>query len=87
VKPFRTEKIVVFPSDKFSPSFQVGQALNAADMAGLRSGERRLYVYGHIRYEDVFGVVRNTKFRLMYGSAENLKIGRLVWADDGNEQD
>jgi hypothetical protein len=87
LQSFRPETISIFPSDNFSPVITLAQPLNSADMAGLQSGNRRLYVYGHIKYEDVFGQTRNTGFRLMYGGADNLSIGRMLWAEAGSYDD
>jgi hypothetical protein len=84
---FRPEKIVLFPTDKDTFPIELADPLNAPDMAGLRSGERRLYVYGCIQYVDVFGSTRTTKFRLFYGGKDTLRIGRLAWAEEGNEAD
>ena len=86
-RPFRSERIVLFPTDGTTPTFELADPFNAADMAGLQSGNRRLYVYGQIRYTDAFDHDRNTYFRLMYGGSLNMSLGRLVWAETGNDQD
>jgi hypothetical protein len=43
-----------------------------------------VYVYGEVRYSDVFGVERSTKYRLMYGGAQRSLGTSLKPCPDGN---
>ena len=51
----------------------------------LGTPEATLYVYGEIRYRDVFGEERNTKYRLVYGGSEPIDDKHLKPDVDGNE--
>jgi type II secretory pathway pseudopilin PulG len=84
VQPFKPDKVVLFPTDGFTATFDIG-ALNKVDMAGLNEGSRRLYVYGEIDYRDAFEARWCTRFRLIYGSQQMLKIGRMALAENGKE--
>jgi hypothetical protein len=44
-----------------------------------------VYVYGEIRYKDVFGRKQWTKYRLMMGGPAGTSGGLLVGCDDGNQ--
>jgi hypothetical protein len=49
----------------------------------------RFYVYGEVKYRDAFGVLRCTRFRLIYGGevATRLPAPRMGAAPEGNEID
>lgn len=83
-QPFKPEKFILFPTDVFSAFWTIGK-LNAADMEGLKTGQRLLYVYGEITYLDAFNNKRWTKFRLFYGGDALMSIGRLGYAAEGND--
>ena len=62
--------------------------LTAQEIAGLRNGTKAIYVYGEIRYWDIFGKKeRFTKYRLLH-NWESGPIGEstvLSASDEGNE--
>jgi hypothetical protein len=84
IQDFRPDKIVLFPTDGFTTTFDIG-ALDQIDMDGL-ANSRWLYAYGEIDYLDAFEKKRCTKFRLMYGG-QLLKLERMAIAGNGNEID
>jgi hypothetical protein len=86
-QPLRDETIILFPTDTFGPAFNLDKALNSTDIAGLEKGDRRLYFYGKVNYLDAFGCLHFTKFRLIYGGAKSVELGRMGWAEEGNETD
>jgi hypothetical protein len=51
----------------------------------LSEGKLIAFVYGEIRYRDVFGKRRWTKYRLMAGGPVGYRDGRLVGCQEGNE--
>ena len=58
-----------------------GRELTEDDRRELRSGAKRLHVYGDIRYKDAFGRERFTRYRLMSIHLNSA----LIVCDDGNE--
>ena len=58
---------------------------NAVHLLGTPAGT--IYVYGQIRYTDVFRAKRVTNYRLMYGGAEGVRGGLLKYDVDGNNSD
>jgi hypothetical protein len=52
-------------------------------LALLGSDKFTLYVYGEIRYRDIFGKERRTQYRLLHGGSESV---RKIMAKDGSEQ-
>jgi hypothetical protein len=51
----------------------------------IGTSEGTIYVYGEIRYEDVFGIEHFTKYRLMHGGQEKPPPGVLSPCEEGNE--
>jgi len=49
------------------------------------SGTRIAYVYGEVRYKDVFGTERRTEYRLMMGGPAGVRGSQLVGCDEGNK--
>ncbi len=49
--------------------------------------EGTVYVYGEIRYNDVFGRSHISKYKFMYGGSEPVIPGALKPCADGNESD
>jgi hypothetical protein len=49
------------------------------------NGTRIAFVYGKVRYKDVFGTERWTEYRLMIGGAAGVRGNQLVGCDEGNE--
>jgi hypothetical protein len=61
--------------------------LDAEAVATIRDGSAyRLYVWGEVRYFDIFNIERVTKFRLMQGGP-NFRPGKLEICEEGNEAD
>jgi hypothetical protein len=61
--------------------------LDAEAVATIRAGSAyRLYVWGEVRYLDVFNVERKTKFRFMQGGA-NFRPNHLEICEEGNVAD
>jgi hypothetical protein len=61
--------------------------LDAEAVATIKDGSAyRLYVWGEVRYFDIFDIERVTKFRLMQGG-ENFRPGKLEICEEGNEAD
>jgi hypothetical protein len=51
-----------------------------------QDGQRGLYVFGDVTYEDAFGKERLTTFRLLYGGGEMIHpAGNLASCEEGNE--
>ncbi len=55
------------------------------DLIGTPEGT--IYVYGEIRYKDVFGYQHYCKYKFMYGGSEPNTPGTLKPCPDGNEAD
>ena len=55
------------------------------DLIGTAEGT--IYVYGEIRYKDVFGHGHYCKYKFMYGGSEPTRAGTLKPCPDGNEAD
>lgn len=51
----------------------------------LSEGKLVAFVYGEVRYKDVFGRRQWTKYRLMTGGPFGFAEGQLVGCDEGNE--
>jgi hypothetical protein len=54
-------------------------------VAGLSNGTLIVFVYGEIRYRDILGNARQTKFRFMMGGQAGFRGGMLVGCEEGNE--
>jgi hypothetical protein len=61
------------------------RALAEAEIAAIHGGEAAVYVFGDVRYIDVFDKPRRTKFAVMYGGAAKSVSSRLAFYKDGNE--
>jgi hypothetical protein len=55
--------------------------------ADFVSGAKGLFAYGEIRYVDVFGAKRSTKFCHQFGGKYGTRAGRMGVCDVGNEAD
>ncbi|MCP1844036.1 hypothetical protein J2R78_007003 [Bradyrhizobium sp. USDA 4538] len=71
---------VIFYANKIPP-------VPAPAIPALGTAEGTVYVYGAIRYRDVFGRHRTTKYRLMHGGREPSRNGLMKRDHDGNEAD
>jgi hypothetical protein len=63
----------------------LGKILTDPQKASLADGTGVVYVYGTIRYRDVFGKHRCTKYRLMIGGPVGVRGGQLTACEEGNE--
>lgn len=54
--------ITVFPRFSFEARRMASSIFNAQDIANLISGTHRIYIYGRIVYDDIFGRTRETNF-------------------------
>jgi hypothetical protein len=51
----------------------------------LANGTGIIYVYGEIRYRDVFGLKHWTKYRYMIGGPVGLRGEQMAGCEEGNE--
>lgn len=58
--------------------------LSSAELAELIHGSRAVFVYGQIQYEDVFGKIRETTFRVFKGGGVGIVGTAMVPAREGN---
>jgi hypothetical protein len=70
---------------KFDIPPEAVPVLNARIIEDLRKGDRAIFVYGEVRYRDVFGLRRYTKYRLFIGGPTGLRGTSLAAHDEGNE--
>jgi hypothetical protein len=54
-------------------------------VAGLSNGTLIAFVYGEIRYTDIFGKARWTQYRFMMGGPVGFRDGQLVGCEESNE--
>lgn len=58
--------------------------LTRESLQALSDGSLTLFVIGHVRYRDAFGIQRNTKYRYRYGGPVGMTMGQ---DQEGNEAD
>jgi hypothetical protein len=58
--------------------------LSGEQMTEFQEGKIAFFVFGELRYTDVFDQERLTKFRFRYG-ADGIAFGRLATCEEGNE--
>lgn len=63
------------------------KTLSDAEIAAIKAGTSAVYVHGEISYEDAFGQVRKTWFRLYKGGNAGLENAALPTAPEGNDFD
>ena len=71
-------------------TLRMDKRLTEEEIAGLRTGVKAIYCHGEIRYRDVFGKNRWTRYRCMYVTPACGVIGigtDLVYCEEGNEAD
>jgi hypothetical protein len=66
------------------PRYSTGEAKSEL-VAGLSNGTLIVFVYGEIRYTDIFGKARWTQYRFMMGGPVGFRDGLLVGCGEGNE--
>jgi hypothetical protein len=60
--------------------------LNEQERRDLVDGQMAIFVYGEIRFTDVFGRAQRTRYRYMLGGPHGVRSGgTLVACEDGNE--
>ena len=66
VIPKEKSRIVIHPGQGFGSTISADNPITSADVQRLREDpEYRVFLYGLIEYEDIFGIPRATKFRWM----------------------
>jgi len=73
------------PGNKTSPVTLAERPLTSTGQISLTSGTSAVWVYGEIRYRDVFWCKRRTKYRLMIGGPFGASGGQMVGCEEGNE--
>lgn len=65
------------------------KALDEGDASDLSVGARRFYLWGEIRYDDIFGHEHRTRFRLFHRVYERGGKPMQIWSycDEGNDAD
>jgi len=61
------------------------QTLTPEEQSDIRAGKLRLFAFGVIYYDDVFGKSHTTEFRMDYGGEEAIRLGKMRWTEAGNE--
>lgn len=61
--------------------------LTTEDMAVLQSGKKAIFVYGEVRYQDIFKKIRFTKYRMFIGGPVGIRSIALSSHERGNEAD
>lgn len=89
-----TSKIVIHPGVRFNTLAYMERVLTVEEVAALNNdGEIRLYVYGEITYEDIFGTPHKTAFRASTISPKRLPANfpknprGYRYCEEGNEAD
>ena len=62
-----------------------GRPLEAEEKKDITEGKGAIYVYGEVRYRDVFGKRRWSKYRFMMGGPVGIRGGQLATCEEGNE--
>jgi hypothetical protein len=74
----------VSPVSIADPRYSTGEAKSEL-VARLSNGTLIAFVYGEIRYTDIFGKARWTQYRFMMGGPVGFRDGQLVGCEEGNE--
>jgi hypothetical protein len=73
------------PGNETSPVTLAKRPLTAMGKISLTAGASAIWVYGEIRYRDVFWRKQWTKYRFMIGGPFGVTGGELVGCEEGNE--
>jgi len=65
--------------------FHTYRVLTDEENDGITAGKMAIYVFGEVRYRDVFGNSHTTKYRYMIGGRVGLRGKHMAACDDGNE--
>jgi hypothetical protein len=63
----------------------LGGPFTPATKESLANGGHVIYVYGEIRYRDVFGRKQWTKYRYMIGGPVGVRGEQMAGCEEGNE--
>lgn len=64
---------------------QIIPPLRSEENAAIRAASMAIYVFGEVRYKDIFEKERLTKFRCFYGGDRMRQAGALAYEIEGNE--
>jgi hypothetical protein len=65
---------------------QAGRALTKIETDMIISGAKAIYVFGEIKYRDIFKIERTTRYRMMYGGGGGAAPdGALIFCEEGND--
>ena len=78
-----SSRSVVHPGMRISTGAGEGRPVTETDVAAIRSEGGRFYIFGEIRYQDVFGVEHMTRY-CQYVQPD---LRTLSWCDSYNEAD
>jgi len=78
-------RISLGPKDTSISITTADRKLTEQQWASIADGTGAVYVYGEIRYRDVFGKNQRTRYRLMMGGAVGVSGGQLTGCEEGNE--
>jgi hypothetical protein len=85
-EPKELSKSSIAPSGEIIFTTVTDAPLTADQVQGVASGQLAFFVWGEIRYTDVFGRSQITHFRLRFGKAQlHLGNGAMMICDEGNQ--
>jgi hypothetical protein len=85
-KPKELSKSSLAPAGEVTFTTATDDPLTADQVGGVASGNLAFFVWGEIRYTDVFGCPQTTHFRLRFGKAQlDLGSGTMMVCDEGNQ--
>jgi hypothetical protein len=74
------------PGDSSSHSITAGRPLTKIETDVVIAGGMAIYVFGEIKYKDIFKTERSTRFRMMYGGGGGAAPdGALTFCEEGND--
>jgi hypothetical protein len=77
---------VIHPRQTFTTTAESDSVLSAEDLRSAMEGTtKRLYLYGEVRYRDIFGEARYTRFRLMSPPGLAHPRATFGFCHEGNE--
>jgi hypothetical protein len=84
LEPFSPDRFTINPADLRNIDISLNRVLTQNEVDMIRNDIARIYVYGEFCYFDVFGELRSTTFRLMYGGQRMIEINAMAMCADGN---
>ncbi|WP_172592463.1 hypothetical protein, partial [Nitrosomonas supralitoralis] len=73
----------LFPGEQVRQYATLPRELNQTETQVIENGEGAIYVWGEVRYKDVFNKQRSTQFR-MYSTGADFCRGELAYHHEGN---